>query len=270
MNLRLAIGDWRFDRGVVRAGLAAVLVALFTGGCASSRERCPANPRTFHFQTDTFAYPNDLLWEYRFATNGEWTAHKRLPEPDYALHCFVVARSAERFFVNARFNPFVPATGPETYRRLIRQALHGDAAVTIPGYADLREFSQKQEALLKEECGGAWRSYAQRGNWRMIFPFSRSHQARIAGQLVAELKENRLPIVHLARFPKLTINHAMLLFAGEETEREIRFSAYDPNDCTAPTTLTFDRTNRTFSLPRNRYFGGGQVDVYQVYHRWNY
>jgi hypothetical protein len=26
----------------------------------------------------------------------------------------------------------------------------------------------------------------------------------------------------------------------------------------------------TFSLPQNEYFEGGRVDVYEIYHRWNY
>jgi len=250
--------------------LLALLLALGVSGCATPRERTPIATRAFNFKTDTFAYSNQLVWEYSFATNGEWSAHKHVPPPDYALHCFPMTRAAERFFFNARFDATQPKTSTNIYQQLIHTALCGTQQKVIPGYANLREFSAAQEALLKAECGGAWRSYVQRGNWRMVFPFTRTNQARTAEHLAASLHENKLPIIHLSRFPQLTINHAVLLFAIEESEPEIRFSAYDPNIPDTPVTLTFDRASRTFYWPRSHYFGGGRVNVYQIYHRWNY
>jgi hypothetical protein len=68
----------------------------------------------------------------------------------------------------------------------------------------------------------------------------------------------------------LTINHAMVLFNVRETEKEVVFSAYDPNHPEKPETLTFDRATRTFNLPTNDYFPGGRVDIYQIYRSWNY
>ena len=196
--------------------------------------------------------------------------HKRVPPPDYALHCFVMTRAAERFFFNAQFDATQPVGTPQAYRRLIRATVRGNGPHPIPGYANLREFSRAQEALLKAECGGAWRSYLQRGNWRMVFPLTRWRQAKTAAELAAELRENRLPIIHLARFPQQTINHAVLLYAVAESEKEIRYTAYDPNLPAAPVTLTYDRATRTFLWPRSHYFGGGRVDVYQIYRQWNY
>ncbi|PYI79727.1 MAG: hypothetical protein DME26_22915 [Verrucomicrobia bacterium] len=142
--------------------------------------------------------------------------------------------------------------------------------MVIPGFTDLNAFSLAQEQLLKDECGGAWQSYFQRGNWRMIVPFSRTHQARMAEQLVNSLKRNRPSVVHLARFPSLSINHAVVLFAATETGCEIHFAIYDPNDPEKPATLTYDRTARTFYFPANFYFAGGRVDVYEIYHAVNY
>jgi hypothetical protein len=124
--------------------------------------------------------------------------------------------------------------------------------------------------LLKAESGGAWQSYFQRGHWRMIFPFSRTHQENTARALVNSLKQNRPPVVHLVRFPQLSINHAVVLFDVAETETEIRFAAYDPNKPEKPTTLTYDRARRTFNLPANDYFIGGRVDVYEIYRSWCY
>jgi hypothetical protein len=66
------------------------------------------------------------------------------------------------------------------------------------------------------------------------------------------------------------INHAILIFAAEETEAEIRFSAYDPNQPGQPVSLRFDRATHTFILPVNSYFPGGRVDVYEIFHQWDY
>jgi hypothetical protein len=248
-----------------------VACLLLFAGCATSHP--PAGARPFNFQTDTFAFPNELVWEYHFDDAGRWVHQRRKPDPDYTHHCFVVVRSARQFFQNARFAPAQPQADEATYRRLIRSVVSIDPRrdladsekVVIPGYANLHEFSAGQERLLKEECGGAWHSYFQRGHWRMVFPFSRSNQERSAELLISDLKENRPPIVHVVRFPQLTINHALLLFDVKETDKEIVFSAYDPNRPESPKALTFDRSRRTFFFSGNDYFPGGRVDVYEVY-----
>jgi hypothetical protein len=172
----------------------------------------------------------------------------------------------------------LPRLDDEAYRSLIRRVVAVDPArtledadrIVIPGYANLREFSAAQEKLLKAECGGAWRSYFQRGHWRMVFPLSRRHQDRAAESFLDALRHNRPPVVHIVRFPRLTINHAVLLFDARQTEREIVFAAYDPNDASEPKELTFDRATRTFSFPANDYFPGGPVDAYEIYRSWNY
>ena len=138
----------------------------------------------------------------------------------------------------------------------------------IPGYASLRQFSQAREALLKSECGGAWRSYVLRSHWRMLLPISRAHQTRTAAQLVAALRQNESPIIHLVLFPQLTINHGMVLFEALETGDAIRFQAYDPNDPEKPTLVSFDLATQTFCLPANRYWAGGKLDVIEIYRGW--
>jgi hypothetical protein len=234
--------------------------------------------RPFDFQKDTFAYANELVWEYHFDADGKWVHERREPQPDYTHHCFVVARSARQFFENATFDPAQPVASEETYRRLIRRVVSVDPShplaeskkIVIPGYADLRDFSASQEKLLKAECGGAWQSYFQRGHWRMILPFSRGEQEGMAEKLVADLKADRPPVVHVVRFPELTINHSVLLFDATETTNQILFSVYDPNKPDRPKTLTFDRTSRTFTFPGNDYWPGGRVDIYEIYRSWDY
>ncbi len=251
---------------------------LLLAGCASTPAPSSNITRAFDFYKDTFSFPNELLWEYSFDTNGNWAAHHREPKPSYALHCVVLARSSVQFFENAEFSASEPATNAATYRRLIRRVVSTNprsqtdesTRIRIPGYPDLRSFSQEHADLLKVECGGAWQSYVQRGNWRMIFPFTRHGQARMAQQLLSHLKPDHPVIVHVVRFPKLSINHTIVLFEARDTGSGILFSTYDPNQPAKPGSLLYDRATRTFLFPANNYFGGGRVDVYEVYHKWDY
>lgn len=142
--------------------------------------------------------------------------------------------------------------------------------IVIPGYTNLFDFSRANEKLLKENCGGAWQSYLQRGNWRVVFPVPRSHQARIAEQVMTKIRTNQPVIVHLALYPSMAVNHALLLYGVEESGPEVRFRGYDPNTAEAPVTLTYHREQRQFIFPRNLYFQGGEVNVFEIYHTWNY
>ncbi|MEW6304619.1 MAG: hypothetical protein AB1705_14180 [Verrucomicrobiota bacterium] len=180
-----------------------LLFALLAAGCASSRTSTANQPRPFRFETDSFAYANELILEYRFDdATGQRTTLRRDPKPDYALHCFVVARAARQFFRNARFDPALPVADDTTYRRLIRQVVQTSARravpeekkITIPGFASLRDFSAAKEPLLKAECGGAWQSYAQRGNWRLVFPFSRAHQEKTAAEFQHAIRRHDPPL----------------------------------------------------------------------------
>lgn len=258
--------------------LRLLLLAALLCGCTTARPPLAATSRQFDFQKDTFAYPNDLVWEYGYDADGKWKGHQRQPKPSYTLHCFVVARSARQFFDNARFDPNLPVADAVAYRRLIhkvvsanpRKPLPEHSKIVIPGYPDLRAFSGAQAELLKAECGSAWQSYLQRGNWRMIFPFSRHQQENVAEQLLLHLKESGPTIVHLVRFPQLTLNHAVVIFDAKADGKNLEFTTYDPNQPAEPIPLTFDSASRTFLFPANSYFEGGRVDVYEIYHRWNY
>ncbi|MBC8001769.1 MAG: hypothetical protein H7X97_04195 [Opitutaceae bacterium] len=247
------------------------LVVLLLAGCASPVR--PANPRAFAFDQDTFAYANELVWEYYFDEKGAWKHRRREPPREYTHHCFVVVRSARQFFEHARFDASEPVVSAESYRKLIRKvvnrdpsrALAEDRKVTIPGYASLREFSQHQAKLLQEECGGAWQSYLQRGHWRMLFPFSQRREEREVERWMESLKLNHPPVVHIVRFPQLTINHALLILAADSRENEVRFEVYDPNQPENPGLMTYDRRKKTFVFPGNDYFIGGKVNAYEVY-----
>ena len=92
----------------------------------------------------------------------------------------------------------------------------------------------------------------------------------MARQLMESLRQNRPPLAHLVRFPQLAINHAVLVYAAKEGGPEIQFTTYDPNYPSEPIPLVYDRGTQRFKFPRNSYFKGGRVDVYEIYHAWNY
>ena len=249
-----------------------------SGGCASRNVR-GVSERPFVFGRDSFSYRNDLVWEYVFDdAAGQTSHHTKDVKPDYTHHCFVVARSARQFFQFARFDPALPAADDVTYRKLIRRVAAHDPShdikeadrIIVPGFTNLFDFSVAKAKLIQEESGGAWRSYFQRGHWRILVPFSRTGQEAEARLLMWEILNHRPPVVHLVKFPQLTINHAVLLFDVRETPAAIEFTTYDPYESTHPVTLTFDRATRQFSFGRNPYFIGGKVNVYEIYRDWGH
>jgi hypothetical protein len=188
----------------------------------------------------------------------------------------VLVRAARQFFYHARFDPAAEPADDVTYRRLIRAVLARPARrpsppgqhVVIPGHAGLRDFSAAREPVVKAACGGAWRSYVQHSHWRIVVPVSRRHQHRAAGQLLDAVEDHRAPLVHLLRFPSLAINHGMVVFEGTRTSTGAEFLAYDPNDPERPARLSYDRARRAFSLPANRYWRGGELNVFEIFRRW--
>lgn len=248
--------------------------ATLAVACASPGPPVAAPPpRPFSFAHDTFAYVNELVWSYHFDADGRLIDVARETPTEFGQRCAVMVRAARQFLVHARFEPDAPRIDRQGYADLVarvlarnpRRKLPDAEPVVIPGYAGLRELSEDHEDLLKRAIGGPWRSYVQKGNWRMIYPFLRFQQQRTADDLVDDLRRGEPAIVHVVRFPKITINHTVLVFDAEETREEIRFAFYDPNDAREPLMLRYDRALRTFYYPATPYFGGGPVRVYEIY-----
>jgi hypothetical protein len=265
---------------VGRALQVLVLTSLlaFTAGCASTAKRATTD-RQFDFERDGFAYANELVWEYEpDPATGKMNTRPREPQPEYTHHCFVMARAARQFFDFAEFRATETKADEATYRARVKEVIARDPRsdparrerIVFPGYANLREFSREQEAMLKELCGGAWESYVQRGHWRVVFPFSASHQEEMAERLQRELARGMAPVIHLVRFPQLTINHAVVVYEAVEKAEGVQFRCYDPNDPIRPLEIDYRREDRRFSTPQNDYFIGGRVDIYEVYRNWLY
>jgi hypothetical protein len=243
------------------------LVAL---GCASPRAHFPG---TFELPDDALAYKNDLIWLYSYDEEGRMTGKQRIDSPDYSHRCFAQVRTVRLYFQYARFAPGLPRLDRAAYRELVQQVHDQDPRrrsppeqrVVIPGYASLFEFSTDHADLIKEADGGMWRSYVQRGNWRMVIPFSGGHQERTARALMSSIDRNRPPVARLVRFPRITVNHTVLPYAYQVGADSTTFLVYDPNLPAAPAELVFDHRTRRFVFPRTDYFEGGRVDVYEIF-----
>lgn len=233
--------------------------------------------RRFEFERDTVVFPNELVCEYVFdPAGGRPRMVAKVPRPAYVLRCFVLVRVVRQFFLHAVFDPGQAPLAEGEYRRRVRAVVRrnprvagaAERRVVFPGAEGLRSFSRDWAHVLRDECGGAWRSYVLRSHWRMVFPISRGHQERTAAALGARLAEGHLPIVHLVRFPQLTINHGMLVFDVDPGPEATRFRAYDPNDPAGPVHLIYHPRERVFTLPGNRYWPGGRLDVIEIYRNW--
>src|SRR5262249_37748018 len=155
---------------------------------------------------DSFAYENETTWDYRISPDGrELTWTPREPPPKVALRCGVMARAARQFWVYAVFDPAAPRVSREEYEARAAAVLARDRRrktpapdpIVIPGYPDLHAFSVDHAAFLQTAVGGAWQTYVQRGNWRMIFPFSPREQQRTAETLLAEVRDGKPALVHV-------------------------------------------------------------------------
>ena len=87
----------------------------------------------------------------------------------------------------------------------------------------------------------------------------------MARQLKQSLHERGVSLVHLFRFPRITINHGIALFGAIESDADIQFDGYDPNIPEHPVKLVYERVSRTFFYPSNHYWGGGKLNVYEIY-----
>lgn len=235
--------------------------------------------RRFQFERDTFAFAHELVWKYHFdPLSGTMTTFKADPPPTYYHRCFVMVRSTRQFFHHARFEPQLPPVNSQAYRKLIREVVSRNPReacaeperLVVPGYDGLRSFSRAHEPLLKSECGAAWESYFLRSHWRMVFPVSGRHQEAIAHQLKRSIPKRGVSLVHLFRFPHITINHGIVLFGVAESKQHIEFEAYDPNLPAHPVHLVFDCHRRAFTFAPNCYWGGGVLSVIEIFCEWPY
>jgi hypothetical protein len=231
-----------------------------------------AEPRPFRYDTDTFAFANETVWNYVGGQVQPESAKTRKRE--YTRHCFVVTRAAVQFWKFARFDPFAPPLPDDQLAARIRQvagrsawlpALAWDQRIVFPGYANLRAISTAHAGLFQANIGAGWPVYFRAGNMPIVVPVSRSTEARLNGEIYAGLQKQQPSIVWLYLFPSLKINHVVVIFAARRDHDLYRYQVYDPNYSNGPKELKFDAATRTFSYQPTFYFKGGLVTARAIY-----
>jgi hypothetical protein len=261
-NSRTAAGFWQL-------GAFVALVLLRSSAAASD----------FHFDRDTFAFANQTVFEYHegHPSLRRGSATRR---DAYKRHCFVLCRTAMQFKRFARFDPrsaplddtsLAARLRAVTHRAAWAEPLPEDQRIVFPGYKDLHEMSKARREVVQLNIGHGWPSYFRISNARMIFQQSARYQEETHARLNAALARGQLFVCFLTTYPRLSINHSVLVYERKSFSPNPgvdRYFAYDPNHPESPRELTWSPHTRAFSYQKDWDFVGGFVRVYQVYGKW--
>ena len=259
-------GPWGKSVGVYWLGAFAAVAFARAGSTASD----------FRFDRDTFAFANQTVFEYH-------EGHASLRKPSatrrdaYNRHCFVMCRTALQFKKFARFDPHSTplddASLAARVRAVTHQATWTDALpenqqIVFPGYKDLREMSTAHRELVQLNIGHGWPSYFRISNIRMVFQDGAEYQEQTHTRLNAALARGELFVAFLTTYPRLSINHSVLIYKRKSSALNPgidHYLVYDPNHPESPRELTWSAGDRAFSYQKDWDFVGGFVRVYQVY-----
>jgi hypothetical protein len=226
--------------------------------------------RSFDLRRDTFAFANETVFQYGVDERGTLRISQRDKPPRYAHRCFVMSRAVMQFWQFARFEPRQPRATRDEYARIIRRISRipvwsgRTERIVVPGFRDLREFSETMPGVLQEHLGAWLPSYLRVGNYRMAMGHPRSGQAAAARWLEQSLTEGKLRAIYIARFPHL--NHCLVAFRSERRPNgDVRFWLYDPNYPGTAAWLDYRAAERSFDFQPRWYFPGGRVNVMRTY-----
>lgn len=265
-----------FDRITKNIGtLILVAVVVAGSGCAVSKPP-PGRAEPFDYKRDTFAFANETVWRY---ADGKPVTDDDQPNGDdvrYMRRCFLMSEAAVQFWKSARFEPGTPAVSKNELARRIRQVRsfpvwHDSPTpkkrVVFPGYANLRDFSEREGPLLRDTMGPGWTTYFDPRKFTMPYVPNHKHQANLSRQLTEWIAASHPMILWLYNFPGVNINHCVVAFASEEpsTGGRTTFWVVDPNYTDRPRRLEYDPVTREFHFESTFYFPGGFVVVRPMY-----
>jgi hypothetical protein len=259
-------------------GKLACVVAWLSAVAISATTARAAEPN-FHFDRDTFAFANQTVFEYH---DGHASLRKKasVKRDAYNRHCFVMCRTAMQFRKFARFDPkgaplddasLAARVRAVTHRAAWARPLPENQRIVFPGYRNLREMSEARRELLQLNIGHGWPSYFRFSNARMMFQDGAGYQAKTHARLNAALARGEVFIGFLTTYPRLSINHSVLIYKQKSFSPNPgveRYFVYDPNHPESPRELTWSPRARSFSYEKDWDFIGGSVRVYQVYNKW--
>ena len=250
--------------------LSVLAFAALPGGSAAAAE--------FRFDRDTFAFENATVLKYHdgiafFRPKSEASD----PANIYTRRCFVMTRTAMQFRKFARFDPHGAPLKDQELAQRIRgvarrkpwlEALPENQRIVFPGYSNLREISKARTQVFENNIGSGFMSYFRPSNIRMVFLDSKGYQEKTHQNLDAALARGDTFVAFLTTYPKMSINHAVLIYGrkksrpGDELEH---YLVYDPNHAEAPRELTWSPSECAFAYEKDIDFIGGFVRVYRAY-----
>jgi hypothetical protein len=259
-----------------RGGRAAVYLCcgiLVTGFFALS-----AAAADFRFDRDTPAFANSTVFEYHEGVARLRSSAEKEKIPRYTRRCFTMCRAVLQFQKFARFDrhgtPLDDKELAQRVRAITRHPAWHDPfpmkeRIVMPGYANLRQLSEKRGWVLQKNIGLGWPTYTRVGNWRMFYNHGKKYQEKMHVQLNAALARGELFVAYLSDFPTLHINHAIMVYARKSSSnsKEDRYNSYDPNHPDGPRELVWLTDQQVFNFERDQEFVGGFARVYRVYNR---
>jgi len=262
MNSRTAIGFWQ-------VGTFVVLVLLRSSAAASD----------FRFDRDTVGFANATVFEYR--EGHPYLRQRKKGEPKrYTRRCFVLCRTTMQFQKFARFDPHAAPLDDNALAARIRNVsrraawgkpLPADQRIVFPGYANLRAMSEARREVVRRNIGLGWPTYFRLGNARMLIQHTSDYHKETHANLNATLARGELFVGFLTTYPRLSINHAVLVYKRKPAAQNggiERYLVYDPNHPESPRELTWSSRDAAFAYQKDWDFVGGFVRVYQIYGKW--
>jgi hypothetical protein len=261
-NSRTAAGVWQL-------GAFVALVLLRSSATASD----------FRFDRDTVGFANSTVFGYR--EGHPYLRQRAKGEPKrYTRRCFVLCRTTMQFQKFARFDSHAPPFDDKALaariRSVTRRAAWGkplptNQRVVFPGYANLRAMSQARREVVRANIGLGWPTYVRLGNIRMLYEHDSSYHKETHANLNAALARGELFTGFLTTYPRLSINHAVLVYKRKPASQNggiDRYLVYDPNHPESPRELTWSSRDCAFAYQKDWDFIGGFVRVYQLYGKW--
>jgi len=149
--------------------------------------------------------------------------------------------------------------------------LPADQRVVFPGYANLRAMSEARREVVRRNIGLGWPTYFRLGNARMLIQHTSDYHKETHANLNATLARGELFVGFLTTYPRLSINHAVLVYKRKPAAQNggiERYLVYDPNHPESPRELTWSSRDAAFAYQKDWDFVGGFVRVYQIYGKW--
>ena len=259
----------RTATGFCQVGAFVALVLLRSSAAASD----------FRFDRDTVGFANATVFEYR--EGHPYLRQRKKGEPKrYTRRCFVLCRTTMQFQKFARFDPHAAPLDDNALAARIRNVsrraawgkpLPADQRILFPGYADLRAMSEARREVVRANIGLGWPTYFRLGNARMLFQHTPDFHKEADANLNAVLARGELFVGFLTTYPRISINHAVVVYKRKPASQNggiDRYLVYDPNHPESPRELTWSSRDGAFAYQKDWDFIGGFVRVYQIYGKW--